>query len=69
MCSIGSVVFVEMTRPSTYNIQIPYISRVVIFRACTERLISVIIQQRSTTRLVNEPHNAYSIGVGMYNYY
>ena len=40
MCSIGSVVFVEMTRLSIYNIQIPYVSRIVIFfRACTESLI------------------------------
>ena len=30
MCSIGSVVFVEITPPSIYNIYIPYVSRVVI---------------------------------------
>ena len=62
--SIGSVVFVEMTRPSIYNIKIPYVSRIVIFSGMHRKVNSVIIQQCSTTRLVNEPHNAYSKGVG-----
>ena len=57
MCSIGSVVFVEMTRPSIYNVKIPYVSRVVIFSGMYRKVNIVIIQRCSTTRLLNEPHS------------
>ena len=67
MCSIGSVVFffVEMTRPSIYSIEIPDLSSVVIFSGMHRKVNSAIIQLCSTTCLVNEPQNAYSIGVGV----
>ena len=71
MCSIGSVVvfffffLIEMTRPSIYNIQIPDVSRVVIFPGMHRKVNSVIIQPCSTTYLVNEPQDAYSIRVGV----
>ena len=67
MCFISSVVFVEMTRPSIYNIYnilIPDVSEFVIFPGMQRKVNSVIIQRCSTTCLVNEPQNAYSIGVG-----
>ena len=59
MCSIGLVVFVEMTRPSIYNTM--YLNSVCV-KSChvfgqTQKVNGVIIQRCSTTRLVNEPHS------------
>ena len=59
------VVVVEMTRPQYTIHVIKFRMRVVIFSGMHRNVNTVIIQRYSTTCLVNEPPNAYSIGVGV----
>ena len=62
MCSIGSVVFYD----TSLNIQYLYSGCVKVISSGMHRKVnSVIIQRCSTTCLVTEPRNAYSIGVGL----
>ena len=55
-----------MTRPSIYSISIPDLSSVVSFLGMHRKVNSAITQLCSITCLVNEPQNAYSIGVGIW---
>ena len=50
---------------NTFVKHIPDVSRVVIFSGMHRKVNSVIIQRCSTTRLVNQPQNAFSIGAGV----